>query len=210
MQPLPLTVRWGTLRRGRVLFVLFAYHGRDRDGAVAGWLGRRESSADRGHRIVHRDHYANPRPLPYVLAMMAAAADLISDQPPDVIVDQKWEADVAPQLPGCRSVERADVILATAWQSGTLAQLAAYDHVVLVYSDALGLGCGDAERTANGNHQSVLAINGRRRAFRLDRSMHRRLQVHRWLAHTRIVERGLAKVMVIMGAMLARRDRANA
>jgi hypothetical protein len=208
MPPLPLTVRWGAPQRGRVLLVAFAYHGRDRDGAVASFLERRESAAARGHRIVHRDHYANPRPWPYVAALLAAATDLLCDQPPDVVIDESWDGDPARDLGWCRSVTRAAIATAEAWQTQTLKQLAAFDHVVLIYPDALGLGCAAAERTALRHHRSVLVINGRRRAFRLDGSLHRRLQRHRWLAQTRIVERLLARVMVPVGALLARRDRA--
>lgn len=208
IQPLPLTVRWpATLRRGRVLFVLFAYHGRDLDDQPRGWLERREQPNARGHRIVHRDHYANPRTLPYLLAMTASAAELLSDQAPDVVIDRRWDADAGEALAGWSgTVERADVVIDEAWRSGLLGALERYDNVVFIYPDALGLGCGAAERAALSRHASVLVVNGRRRAFRLDGTLHGRLQWHRWLAHSRIVERALAALVQPFAARLARRD----
>lgn len=204
----PLTVRWSSRRKGRVVFVVFAYHGRDTDATPRGFLERRESSAARGHRIVHRDHYANPRPLPYVIALLAAGADLLCATPPDVVIDSQWDQDVPADLvPGCRRIERADLANAAAWSTGLLAELDAYDHVVLIYPDALGLGCAAAEGTALARHGSVLVINGRRRAFRVDGSLHGRLRLHRWLAHSRIVERALAALIQPYAARLARRDR---
>jgi hypothetical protein len=207
--PLPLTIRWSpTLGLGRVLFVLFAYHGRDRDARPQGFLERRESPAVRGHRIVHRDHYANPRPLPYLMAATASAAEALCDQAPDIVVDQQWDTDPSAEFASwCRNVARAEVAAETVWQQGMLANLPRYDHVVLVYADALGLGCDGAERAALSRHASVLIINGRRRAFRLDRSLHDQLQFRRRLAHSRIVERVLAAVIPPIAARLARRDR---
>jgi hypothetical protein len=206
MPPLPLTICWPRLAKGRVLFVVFAYHGRDRDDQRRGLLERRESPSDRGHRIVHRDHYANPRPLPYVLAMVASAAEALCDRPPDVILDTRWEGGAAEIAPWCATVERADLVDAAAWTRGPLASVSGYDHVVFVYPDALGLGCGDAEREVLARHASVLIVNGRRRGFRLDGTRHGQLRLHRWLAHTRIVERLLGAMLNRVGLRLARRD----
>jgi hypothetical protein len=191
MPPLPLTIRWApALRRGRVLFVVCAYHGRDRDDTARGVLERREPPSARGHRIVHRDHYANPRPLPYVLGLLAAGADLLCDQPPDVVIDSRWESDPPPEIGAwCRTIVRLDVATEAAWRQVPLADLAGYDHVALAH------------------HASVLVINGRRRAFVLDGALRRRLQVHRWLANTRIVERVLATVIQPVAVWLARCDR---
>jgi hypothetical protein len=208
--PLPLTIRWSpTPALGRVLFVLFAYHGRDRDAQPQGFLERRESPAVRGHRIVHRDHYANPRPLPYLMAAIGSAAEALCDRAPDIVIDQQWDADPSAEFGSwCRNVARAEVAVETAWQHGLLADLPQYDHVVLVYPDALGLGCAGAERAALARHASVLVVTGRRRAFRLDRRLHDQLQFRRRLAHSRIVERVLAAVIPPIAARLARRDRA--
>jgi len=208
IKPLPLTVRWSSRQKGRVMFVVFAYHGRDTDATPQGFLERRESSAARGHRIVHRDHYANPRPLPYAISLLAAGADLLCATQPDVVIDSQWDQDIPAGLaPGCRRIERADLANAAAWSGGLLADLAAYDHVVLMYPDALGLGCAAAERVALARHGSVLVINGRRRGFRIDGSLHGRLQLRRWLAHSRIAERALAALIQPYAARLARRDR---
>ncbi len=207
-QPLPLTIRWPrNLRKGRVLFALFAYHGRDRDGAPPGFLERRETPAARGHRIVHRDHYANPRALPYELSLLASSAEVLCNQPPDVVIDQRWEGEVPADLASrCQSVERADLASAPAALFATFGH---YDHIVFIYADALGLGCAAAEQGAMARHASVLIVNGRRRGFHLQGSLHGRLQVRRWLADTRIVERLLAALITPLAARLARRDRRN-
>jgi hypothetical protein len=191
-----------------VLFVLFAYHGRDRDDRPHGVLEGRESPAVRGHRIVHLDNYAKPRPLPYLMAAIGSAAEVLCDQAPDIVIDQQWDTDPSAEFASwCRNVARAEVAVEAAWQHGLLADLPQYDHVVLVYPDALGLGCAGAEDVALSRHASVLVVNGRRRAFRLDRALHGTLQTRRWLAHSRIVERVLAAVIPPIAARLARRDR---
>lgn len=193
---------------GRTLFVVFAYHGRDGDDAPSVWR-RFESSSVRGHRIVHRDHYANPRDLGYQLALVAqAAARLSPSVPPDLVLDAHLEV---PQEPAGATafdrVERADVARQAAWDHGVLADARKYDHVVLVYPDALGLGCTGAERAVLAAHESTFVITGRRRAFRLTPGMRRRLQFSRWLAHTRIAERAFAIAVRPIAAVLASLDR---
>jgi hypothetical protein len=199
-----LTYRWeGSIAPGRTLFVVFAYHGADRDGQRQGFLEQRESANARGHRIVHRDHYANPRPLPYQMAMVEAAIAVLSPEaPPDLVIDTR----VPGALPGEISSRFARITSADvtggALATGALGQSRDYDHIVLVYADALGLGCERGELDALAGRESVLVINGRRRAFRLDQSRRRRIRLSRWLAHTRLVERALALAMrPLAGAM---------
>jgi hypothetical protein len=50
-------------------------------------------------------------------------------------------------------------------------------------------------------------INGRRRVFRVDGDMSRRLDRHRWLASTRAVERMMAVLVRPFAAGLAAYDR---
>jgi hypothetical protein len=209
---LPLTLTWrSTPQPGRVLFVAFAYHGADRDGQPHGVLERRESPSARGHRIVHRDHYANPRTLAYLAGMIGRAIEQLSAAAPDLVIDSRCDAALPDGFAALfAAVESADIASAEAWQSGLLARLDHYDHIVLVYPDALGLGCGIAEQQALDRHASVIVINGRRRAFRIDGTVHHQLAFHRFLAHTRIVERVLAVVMRRVGATLASRDRRTA
>ena len=206
---LPLTLTWRSAPRpGRVLVVMFAYHGADRDGRPHGVLEWRESQSARGHRIVHRDHYANPRTLPYLAGMAGRAIEQLAAATPDLVIDTRFDAPLPDGFAALfGTVESADVASAGAWQSGLLARLPDYDHIVLVYPDALGLGCGSAEQQALARHASVIVINGRRRAFRIDGCLHHQLAFHRFLAHTRIVERVLAVVMRRAAAYLAARDR---
>jgi len=104
-------------------------------------------------------------------------------------------------------VESADVNDRDAWTRGLLAHSRSYDHVVLIYADALGLGCEAGERCALQAGRSVLIVNGRRRTFRLDRQLRLRLRASRWLAHTRIVERGFAIAVQPLARSLAAWDR---
>jgi hypothetical protein len=204
-----LTVRWSPPPTpGPTAFVVFAYHGRDRDAAPSGLLERFESPAARGHRIVHRDHYANPRSLDYLLRLVSAACpSLCSDTAPDLVLDREFERTLEPeQRSRFDRVEVADVVKPSAWSQGPLGDLDRYANVVLVYADALGLGVGAAERLAVKRCGSVLVINGRRRAFRMTRRVGRRVELSRFLAHTRVVERGFALVVRPLAALLASVD----
>jgi len=209
---LPLTLTWRSAPKpGRVLFVACAYHGADRDGETTGILQRREPPPARGHRIVHRDHYANPRTLPYLVGMIGRAIEQLCSSAPDLAIDSRFEGALPEGFAALFGlVEPVEVTGEGAWHSGLLARLPDYDHVVLVYPDALGLGCEVAERQALDRHASVMVINGRRRAFRLDGTLHDGLRFRRLLARTRIVELVLAVVMRRVGAYLARRDRRGA
>lgn len=207
---LPLTLAWKPAPQpGRTLFVVFAYHGADGDGTRRGLLERRESRSARDHRVMYRDHYANPRPLPYLLAVVGRAIPHLSPLAmPDLVIDCRHNAPLADAVAtSFRRVEIADVNSQAAWTQGLLADANAYDHVVLVYADALGLGCESGERTAVANAASVFVVNGRRRAFRLDYMLRLRLRVNRWLARTRIVERGLAAAVRPIAHGLAAWDR---
>jgi hypothetical protein len=199
---LPLTLAWVPAPRpGPTLFVVFAYHGGDRD--------RLPFSAADNHRIVHRDHYANPRPFPYLLAMIETAAPLLTpDARPDVVFDERWPEEMMGEFAArFGRVERAPVADRGRWTGGLLAAAPRYANVVLVYADALGLGCEGAERVARRTAPAVLIVNGRRRAFRLDGAVAARLSVSRWLARTRIVERLLAVAVVPLATGLAGIDR---
>jgi hypothetical protein len=205
-----LTIGWSPAPQpGRTLFVAFTYHGADRDGSPRGLFERWESPAVRGHRIVHRDHYANPRSLPYLTALIGDAVGHLSPAtPPDLVVDRRFDERLPETVANAfgRVVE-ADVVDQSEWTRGVLAESHGYDHVVLVYADALGLGCERAERMALRGRGSVLVVNGRRRAFRIDRRLGRRLRLSRWLARTRIAERTLGAVIRPVAGTLALWDR---
>ena len=207
---LPLTLAWSPAPSpGRTLFVVFAYHGADRDAQPSRVPWRWESAAARGHRIVHRDHYANPRSLQYLVGLVGEASALLSpDRAPDLVVDARFGAELPDRV--TRAFGRvvvAEVASRQAWTRDLLGESRAYDHVVLVYADALGLGCEAGERSALADRDDVLVINGRRRAFRLDRRLRRRLALSRLLARTRIVEEMLSVLVRPFAGTLALWDR---
>lgn len=193
---------------GRTLFLLFAYHGRDRD-AEPSWFDRFEGAGARGHRIVHRDHYANPRTLAYQVAMIAAARErLTPDEPADLAIDRTLGGDTAAQLAGgFGRVDVADLVHPRLWRDGIATQARSYRNVVLVYPDALGLGCGDAERRILRDRDRVLVINGRRRVFAVTRSYSYQMDIHRWLAASRAIERVFAAAVRPIASGLAAWDR---
>ena len=207
---MPLTFCGSAPKPGRTLFMAFAYHGADRDDKRRGLLERFESAPTRGHRIVHRDHYANPRSLPYLIAMIAEAAAVLSPhEPPDLVLDRRYEEDLPEDVANSFGrVITAAVVEPRAAGAQPWAPPGAYDNVVLVYPDALGLGCESEERDALNGRQCVFVINGRRRMFRIDRAMRARLGFRRFLARTRVVERGLAWLFISVGSALAVWDRA--
>lgn len=196
---------------GATLFCLFAYHGRDRDDLPLSRLERWDGPGARGHRIVHRDHYANPRAVEYQVAMMAAAiARLTPETPADLVVDRALGETAARGLSGgFGRVDVADLADSRAWRDALPSRARDYDHVVLVFPDALGLGCEQAERRILRDRHDVIVINGRRRVFRMTSGYSARLDLHRWLARTRVAERMFGAAVRPLAATLAAWDRVS-
>ncbi|MDO8680075.1 MAG: hypothetical protein Q7R30_16245 [Acidobacteriota bacterium] len=208
---MPLTLCWPSPPKpGRTLFIAFAYHGADRDADRRGLLERFESASARGHRIVHRDHYANPRTLPYMISMIIEAADILSPhEQPDLVLDGRHQAGVPEEvIKSFGLVTVAPLVESAGSGHESWTPSGRYQHVVLVYPDALGLGCEAAESRALGQRGSVLVINGRRRMFTVRGSSRARLRLSRFLAHTRVVERAMGRAVRPLGAVLAAWDRA--
>jgi hypothetical protein len=202
---MPLTLCWSPPpTEGRTLIVVFAYHGRDRDAARASWLERLESAGSRDHRIVHRDHYANPRSFEYLVAITRSViAKLAPTEPVDLMLDTRFNAGDAIDRRWFRRVVLADPNQESNWTPAMFgAATSDYNNVVLIYADALGLGCSAGEGFALRGRDSILIVNGRRRAFRMTRSTRRLVALNRVLAHSRVVERffGVA-VKPIAGAL---------
>jgi hypothetical protein len=202
MTTLPLT--WAMEpAAGRTLFLVFAYHGRDRDRPMPNWIERLEGPGSHGHLIVHRDHYANPRALAYQVAMMRSAADRLSPhEPPAIVVDSAF-----PTVAVAGMGEPIDLVNPRFWRDSLAARAREFANVVAIYPDALGLGCADAERRLVRECGSIVVVNGRRRVFRVDARMSSRLDRHRWLASTRVVERAMAQAVKPFAATLAAWDR---
>jgi hypothetical protein len=135
--------------------------------------------------------------------MIEAAAGALASTTPDLVLDPRLgqlSPEVAARFGRTRTVDPLDV---GAWRGELLSETAQYDQLVLVYADALGLGCEALEHHALMRHARVLIVNGRRRAFRLNGTMQTRLAISRFLAHTRIVERLMGAVLRPIGAVLA-------
>jgi hypothetical protein len=180
---------------GAVLFILCAYP-REELARRAGLLTRMTLwgldavtiGRLRAHRVLYRDHYANPRPLAYLVGLVERfrrQADL--RRAPDLIIDRSFGDEAQSCARDFAQVEIAD--LHDPMQSA-LARNATdgrYAAVILVWPDALGLGWEPLQRWAT-RLPLVIAMNGRRRAFSLDRSTRRALATRRFFAHTRLAE----------------------
>lgn len=210
---LPLTVKWDPAPKGgKTLFVALAYHGADRDLPQSRISRLVESPARRGHRIVHRDFYANARSFDYQLAMVQTARASIGDTHTfDIVVDasvSQADKDKISSL-GFNEIKEQDLSLNAQKTDRSFGNANAYTNIILVYADALGLGCAQLEKQALKTGNPVFVINGRRRAFSLTRQLNRRLSVSRMLANTRIVERILSIAIVAVAFCLAKTDQAR-
>jgi hypothetical protein len=164
------------------------------------------------HRALHRDHFANPRPLPYLLDLAERfAAEVAPSAPPDLLIDAAFpEAEEGAWRGAFARVERGATARFAA--DGTPPLLAdalrgAYDTVVLVHPDALGLGCELLERVLVAEpSRRVLVVNGRRRVYALAADARRALRLRRFLARTRLPELGFALVVWPVAAALAAAD----
>ncbi len=146
----------------------------------------------------YRDFYANPRSGDYMASRLAALADgalpgadillLAVDTPsfPDALRSRQ---DMI-ELVSVPSASDLDLALERSANGG------AFDAALLLHHDAIGLGLAGIEATLLGAvPDRVFVLNGRRRVYRLDRTMRRRLASRRFLAETRIVELGLGIVI---------------
>ena len=183
----------------KVLFVLCAYRRQDLtrdvgwltwstlrilDGATAGRL--------RAHRVVHRDHYANPRSLAYLVGLVQRFRHQVNlRQVPDLLIDSGFNVEAQSCMGHFGNIELAD--LRGPQQTGMIRDAAGghYDAVILMWADALGLGWESLERWTR-RLPLVIAVNGRRRAFQIDDGTRRALGIRRYFAHTRLAEAAFA------------------
>jgi hypothetical protein len=166
----------------------------------------------RGHRSIHRRHYANPRPLAYEVSLAhRAASTMACEGLPDLLVDEAFASGVEGDdaAPFAR-VERAPLREEASQSSELLAaaRSGAYGRIVLFYPDALGLGWEPLEDALVSDPQArVLAVNGRRRVLALSPANRRRLRLRRYLARTRVIEALLALLVIPVAGVLSVRDR---
>ncbi len=140
----------------------------------------------------HRDFYANARSADYMAARIADLADSALGDASILLV-----AVDLPALPAPLAARAGKIDLV---QAPALARLGAdlpglldrrgpFDAALLAHHDALGLGLGSVEKRLLAHcPERTFVINGRRRVYRLDRAMRRRLALRRFLAETRLVE----------------------
>ena len=114
-----------------------------------------------------------------------------------------------------RNREYMKALFASHFPNGTLVEteagavpgdvLGRVDNIVLLYPDSIGMDYGDIERqvAARWPSKRVLALNGRRRFFRLDAHMLRRLRLRRFLEACRVPEIILAAALIVAAPVLA-------
>jgi len=85
------------------------------------------------------------------------------------------------------------------------------DNLVLLFPDSIGLDFGIIERSIASRWPAkrMFALNGRRRFFRLDAAMRRRLAVRRFLEKSRIPEAGFLVLFMVATPFLALIDLAR-
>jgi hypothetical protein len=181
-------------------------------------LGWRLSTTRRHQSFVRgfRDFYVNIRSPAYMTARVGDYLDTLPQRPKVTLVHP---ATVHPQPPAGKAAGRPDDAdsWACSWADHRIAcdfsspgnvtgavqqavradAATAADGVLLVHSDALGLGLGQIEAILlRGMPGKVTVLTGRRRVYDLTPQMRTRLGRHRFLAETRIAE-SLAGLVVV-------------
>lgn len=155
------------------------------------WLIKRLAANQLRQSIaIYRDHFANPRELDYLVALLEGEAEVAPNGAASILIDKGWQADQISRLSG-----RLDYQIADFQQSASI-DLKGADQVVVVYPDALGLGWRSLEKHLLSTGKPILVVNGRRRVFSLDRAASREMRFRRFLAETRVVELLLGVVVV--------------
>src|SRR5215813_960024 len=82
------------------------------------------------------------------------------------------------------------------------------DTIVLLFPDSIGIDCRRLEREVCSRWplKRILALNGRRRLFRLDNEMRRRLALRRFLEAYRLPEFGFLLIFVFVAPLLVLLD----
>lgn len=166
----------------------------------------------RGFVRGYRDFYANPRSGAYMASQLSALAD--SALPG---VDMLLLAVDMPALPEALMPRQDMVELVSVPSAADLhlalenaSKSAVFDAALLLHHDAIGLGLAGIEATLQGAvPDGLFVLNGRRRVYRLDQAMRRRLASRRFLAETRIVELGLGLVIGVFARFSGRRQAAT-
>ena len=79
-------------------------------------------------------------------------------------------------------------------------------EVILLYSDAIGLGFTPLEKSSQKRFQKISILNGRGRIFVLTSSVSRRLRLRRFFEKTFLIELILGPILLIFGCILCIKD----
>jgi len=190
----------------QTLFVFCGYHGGQEPRTNIFWrIARRlrlTAVSDNARRI--RDYHANPRSLDYMLGVAGEfrAANKVTG-PVYAMIDKSFAAAGAPppDAPFAAAPELFDFSDDDAIRRGLERYAIKPAAIVLLYADAIGLGCARLEDAALSEAPEVIIINGRRRAFGLDREARRALALRRFLSNWRFMELFFAGAFLIVAAV---------
>lgn len=169
-------------------------------------LAKVRRSTMRDHVRFYRNFYANPRSPAYMAERLQILFDSGEGRRRTLILGSQVDIgrDTARWATEVRYGD--DRLAQTPRDVPELAR--EHDTVLLIHSDALGLGLGSLERSLVAAFPgSTFVLNGRRRLYQLDRRMQRRLGCSRVLAETRVAESALALLVPMVGWVLASFDR---
>jgi hypothetical protein len=170
------------------------------------WFAARRKSVTREHVRLYRDFYANPRSPAYMAGRLERLFDSSDGQCRTLLLGP-W-ADIGPGAARW-AIEIRQIDESAVRSPVELPALKRdYDAVLLLHSDAIGIGLGALERAlVVAFSREVFVLNGRGRLYRLDARMRRLLRRRRVLAQTRIIEAVLARLVPIVAWVLATHDR---
>lgn len=152
------------------------------------WMLR--SKARSQHVRMYRDYYANPRSPDYMADVAHQFASGIRADHIILVTDPDLDAVAATASWANETMHHTRHL-----REATAGEFDGHqaDCVVVIHADPLGMGLGRLERTLLEKYPAQsFVLNGRRRFYRLDRSIERSLTWRRFLAETRIVEAVLA------------------
>lgn len=186
-----------------VLVVICAYRGDVTQPDEAGLLSRifRRTPLYRWriHCRQQMNYYANPRDVGYAMETLKRfwESNSIRSQP-RIVVDDGFSEASQPLSSPLGSVASAMPVHAIEANRDV-------KTVLLIFSDAVGLGCEAIEAAAS-KAPNVFVMNGRRRLFRLTPEMRRVLASRRFHSRWRLAELLLAVTFIPLSAIMALAD----
>lgn len=80
-------------------------------------------------------------------------------------------------------------------------------QLILLYPDAIGLGCGRIEKIVNGRFKDVIVLNGRKRSFILNTQTRFKLLLKRFLEVTFLPELIASPFLIVLCVVLCIKDK---